>query len=46
MRDGWHGQLLEGRGFVFAPIHVIQGAVPLPNIIAWWETLQTYGIYS
>jgi uroporphyrinogen decarboxylase len=32
-------------GFVFAPIHVIQGGVPPENIMAWWETLQEYGAY-
>jgi len=38
--------LAPGGGFVFAPIHVIQGAVPVQNIIAWWETLQEYGVYG
>lgn len=38
--------LAPGGGFVFAPIHVIQGAVPPENIMAWWETLQAYGVYS
>jgi uroporphyrinogen decarboxylase len=38
--------LSPGGGFVFAPIHVIQGAVPPQNIIAWWETLQAYGVYT
>ncbi|NQV31151.1 MAG: hypothetical protein HQ515_00570 [Phycisphaeraceae bacterium] len=38
--------LAPGGGFVFAPIHVIQGAVPAQNIMAWWETLQAYGVYS
>ena len=38
--------LAPGGGFVFAPIHVIQGEVPPLNIIAWWETLQEYGDYS
>ena len=38
--------LAPGGGFVFAPIHVIQGAVPPENIMAWWETLQTYGVYG
>ncbi len=37
--------LAPGGGFVFAPIHVIQGAVPPENIMAWWETLQEYGGY-
>lgn len=37
--------LAPGGGFVFAPIHVIQGEVPPENIMAWWETLQEYGVY-
>jgi uroporphyrinogen decarboxylase len=37
--------LAPGGGFVFAPIHVIQGEVPPENIMAWWETLQEYGKY-
>lgn len=37
--------LAPGGGFVFAPIHVIQGQVPPENIVAWWETLQEYGQY-
>jgi len=32
-------------GFIFAPIHVIQYGVPPENIMAWWETLQKYGVY-
>jgi len=38
--------LAPGGGFIFAPIHVIQNGVPPENIMAWWETLQEYGIYS
>jgi uroporphyrinogen decarboxylase len=34
--------LAPGGGFVFAPIHVIQGDVPPENIMAWWETLNRY----
>jgi uroporphyrinogen decarboxylase len=34
--------LAPGGGFVFAPIHVIQGDVPPENIIAWLETLNEY----
>jgi uroporphyrinogen decarboxylase len=34
--------LAPGGGFVFAPIHVIQGDVPPANIMAWWETLNEY----
>ncbi len=37
--------LAPGGGFIFAPIHVIQGEVPPENITAWWETLQEYGVY-
>jgi uroporphyrinogen decarboxylase len=37
--------LAPGGGFIFAPIHVIQGHVPPENILAWWETLQEYGKY-
>ena len=37
--------LAPGGGFIFAPIHVIQGDVPPQNIMAWWETLQEYGTY-
>ncbi len=36
--------LAPGGGFIFAPIHVIQGEVPPENIMAWWETLLEYGI--
>ncbi len=35
--------LAPGGGFVFAPIHVVQGEVPPENVMAWWETLQEYG---
>ncbi|TSA33567.1 MAG: hypothetical protein D4R64_13960 [Porphyromonadaceae bacterium] len=34
--------LAPGGGFVFAPIHVIQGDVPPENIMAWWEALNEY----
>ena len=37
--------LAPGGGFIFAPIHIIQGEVPPENIVAWWETLQEYGRY-
>lgn len=37
--------LAPGGGFIFAPIHIIQGEVPPENIMAWWETLQEYGRY-
>lgn len=38
--------LAAGGGFVFAPIHIIQSEVPPENIVAWWETLHEYGLYS
>lgn len=37
--------LAPGGGFIFAPIHTIQGDVPPENIMAWCETLQEYGSY-
>ena len=37
--------LAPGGGFIFAPIHNIQSGVPPENIMAWWETLQTFGQY-
>jgi len=38
--------LMPGGGFVFATVHNIQGNVPPENIVAMWETLQQYGVYS
>lgn len=38
--------LAPGGGYIFAPIHIIQDGVPAENIMAMWETLQKYGIYS
>jgi len=38
--------LMRGGGFVFATVHNIQGNVPPENIMAMWETLQEYGVYS
>jgi uroporphyrinogen decarboxylase len=38
--------LASGGGYIFAPIHIIQDGVPVENIMAMWETLQEYGIYS
>lgn len=35
--------LAPGGGFVFAPIHIIQGDVPVANIPAWRETLARRG---
>jgi uroporphyrinogen decarboxylase len=37
--------LMPGGGFVFAPVHNIQGDVPAENIMAMLETLQEYGVY-
>ena len=44
--EGAPVDLAPGGGFVFAPIHVTQGAAPLENTMAWWETLQSYGVYG
>jgi len=38
--------LMPGGGFVFNTVHNIQGNVPPENIMAMWETLQEYGVYS
>jgi uroporphyrinogen decarboxylase len=38
--------LMPGGGFVFNTVHNIQGNVPPENIIAMWETLQEFGVYS
>ena len=38
--------LMPGGGFVFATVHNIQGNVPPENIMALWETVQRYGVYS
>jgi uroporphyrinogen decarboxylase len=38
--------LAPGGGYVFAPIHIIQSGVPVENIMAMWETLQEYGVYT
>ena len=37
--------LAPGGGFVFASIHIIQGDVPVENIMAWRETLDRHGVY-
>jgi uroporphyrinogen decarboxylase len=38
--------LAPGGGFIFAAVHNIQGNVPAENILAMWDTLQKYGLYS
>ena len=38
--------LAPGGGFVFAAVHNIQPSIPTENILAMWETLQKYGLYS
>jgi uroporphyrinogen decarboxylase len=38
--------LMPGGGFVFNPVHNIQGDVPTENLMAMWETLQEYGVYN
>ena len=37
--------LAPGGGFVFTPVHNIQGEVPPENIMAMWETWDIYGKY-
>jgi len=37
---------MPGGGFVFNTVHNIQANVPPENIVAMWETLQEYGVYS
>jgi len=38
--------LMPGGGFVFAAVHNIQSNVPPENIMAMWETLQEFGVYT
>jgi uroporphyrinogen decarboxylase len=38
--------LMLGGGFVFNPVHNIQGNVPPENIMAMWETVQEFGQYG
>jgi uroporphyrinogen decarboxylase len=38
--------LMPGGGFIFNTVHNIQSNVPPENIMAMWETLQEYGVYS
>lgn len=37
--------LAPGGGFIFTPVHNVQGDVPPENYMAMWETLQEYGKY-
>lgn len=37
---------MPGGGFVFNTVHNIQGNVLPESIMAMWETLQEYGVYS
>lgn len=37
--------MAPGGGFVCTPIHNTQASVPPENYMAFWETLQEYGIY-
>lgn len=39
-------ELAPGGGFIFAAVHNIQADVPPQNIMAMWEALQEYGVYS
>ncbi len=38
--------LAPGGGFVFNPVHNVQGDVPPENYMAMWETLRDYGVYA
>ena len=38
--------LMPGGGFVFTPVHNIQGDVPTENLTAMWQTLRQYGVYT
>lgn len=38
--------LSPGGGYVFSPIHVIQGDVPIRNIIKMFNTARKYGFYK
>jgi uroporphyrinogen decarboxylase len=38
--------LAPGGGFIFTPVHNIQGDVPPDNIMAMWETWEMYGNYK
>jgi uroporphyrinogen decarboxylase len=38
--------LMPGGGFVFSAVHNIQGDVPTENLMAMWQTLRKYGVYS
>ncbi len=49
VRDEVRGRiedLAPGGGFVFNPVHNVQGDVPPQNYMAMWETLQEYGAYA
>lgn len=37
--------LMPGGGFIFNPVHNIQGDVPPENIMAMWETMREFGVY-
>lgn len=38
--------LAPGGGFVFATVHCIEDDVPPENVMAMWETIREYGVYS
>jgi uroporphyrinogen decarboxylase len=38
--------LAQGGGFVFATVHNIQSNVPPENIMAFWQTMRTFGNYK
>lgn len=37
--------LKEGGGYICTPVHNTQATVPPENYMAFWETLQEYGVY-
>lgn len=36
----------KGGGYVFNPIHNVQACVPIENLLAMYETVHEYGVYS
>lgn len=37
--------LMPGGGFIFSPVHNIQGDVPPENIMTMWKTMREFGVY-
>ena len=40
------GDLAQGGGFVFAPVHAIQAEVPPENVVAMYEAALEFGQYG